>query len=87
MTNLKQQLKQKYLDKQEELITIMQEFLERVVESAAERGVSAATINITKEEIIEEGVSFSSFKSFLTDNSITFNMSTHGDVIIIDLES
>ena len=83
MTKLKQQLQQKYTAKQEELILQLGEFLERVVESAAEMGIEMSTISVSEEEVVAEGISLPSFRKFLAENSIEFRNT--GDYVLIDL--
>ena len=84
MTKLKQQLVQMYTAKQQELTVVMEEFLGRVVESAAESGVDMRTVNINKEELLDEGINYDAFVKLLEDNSISYT--TSGDYILIDLE-
>lgn len=84
MTKLKQQLVQMYTAKQEELTVVMEEFLGRVVESAAGSGIDMRTININTEELLDEGIGYDAFVKLLEDNNITFT--TSGDYILIDLE-
>ena len=83
MTKLKQQLVQMYTAKQEELTVVMEEFLGRVVELAAESGIDMRTININTDELLDEGISYDAFVKLLEDNNITFT--TSGDYILIDL--
>lgn len=83
MTKLKQQLQQKYTAKQEELTLQLGEFLERVVESAAEMGIEMSTISVSEDEIVAEGISLPSFRKFLSENSIEFRNT--GEYVLIDL--
>lgn len=83
MTNLKQQLVQKYTAKQEEQTLRLEEFLERVVESAAEMGIDMSTISVSEEEVVTEGISLTVFRKFLSENSIEFRNT--GDYVLIDL--
>lgn len=83
MTNLKQQLVQKYTAKQEEQALRLEEFLERVVESAAEMGIDMSTISVWEKEVVAEEISLASFRKFLADNSIQFHNTS--DCILIDL--
>ena len=83
MTNLKQQLVQKYTAKQEEQTLRIEEFLERVVESAAEMGIDMSTISVSEEEVVTEGISLTVFRKFLSENNIEFRNT--GDYVLIDL--
>ena len=83
MTNLKQQLIQKYTSKQEEQTLRLEEFLERVVESAAEMGIDMSTISVSEDEVVTEGISLTVFRKFLSENSIEFRNT--GDYVLIDL--
>jgi len=83
VTNLKQQLVQKYTAKQEEQTLLLEEFLERVVESAAEMGVDKRTISVNKEELRDEGIYYDAFIGFLTKSDVTFT--TRSDHVLIDL--
>lgn len=83
MTNLKQQLVQKYTAKQEEQTLRIEEFLERVVESAAEMGIDMSTISVSEEEVVTEGISLTVFRKFLSESSIEFRNT--GGYVLIDL--
>ena len=83
MTNLKQQLVQKYTAKQEAISDTIEEFLGRVVEDAAERGIDKRTINVNKEELMDEGIGYDAFIGFLTKTDVTFT--TRSDHVVIDL--
>jgi len=83
MTNLKQQLVEKYTAKQEEQTLRLKEFLERMVESAAEMGIDMSTISVSEEEVVTEGISLTVFRKFLSENSIEFRNT--GDYVLIDL--
>ena len=83
MTNLKQQLVQKYTAKQEAISDTIEEFLGRVVEDAAERGIDKRTISVSKEELMEEGIGYDAFIGFLESNDISVTFSE--GCILIDL--
>lgn len=83
MTKLKQQLQQKYTAKQEELTDKIEDFLGRVVEDAAERGIDKRTISINTEELLDEHIGYDAFISFLESNEISVTFS--GDYVLIDL--
>ena len=83
MTNLKLQLVQKYTAKQEAISDTIEEFLGRVVEDAAERGIDKRTISVNKEELMDEGIGYDAFIGFLESNEVPVTFS--GDYVLIDL--
>ena len=83
MTDFKQQLIQMYTTKQEELTDKIEDFLGRVVESAAENGVDIRTISVNTEDLLDEEINYDAFVGFLNKNGI--HPVTSGDYIMIDL--